>query len=72
MVEFTDEWETLSYERDWRVRLEKGAVDRAGNLPRVGALGFLSHCLGLGSGVISPTELPLSSSLLVRIKVSGL
>lgn len=37
--------------------LEKVAVGTAGNLPSVGALCFLSDCLGLGSGVIPPSEL---------------
>lgn len=54
-----------------REKLEKVAVGTAGYLPRVGALGFLSNCLGLGSGVISPSELPLPSSLHVRQKVSS-
>lgn len=48
------------------MELEKVAVGTAGNLPRDGDLGFLSDCLGLGSGVIPPSELPLPSSLHVR------
>lgn len=54
-----------------REKLEKVAVGTVGNLPRVGALGFLIDCLGLGSGVISPSELPLPSSLHVGQKVSS-